>query len=170
MAKTMRKRNGADGGYPRNNKSGTMRKTMGMRKGMKGKSGSIAGLAKVVIPKFLEMINTIKIYHWKTSSYSTHKATDQLFEDLNKKTDEFVEVMLGKSEINRDSVIYFPSVKISSFSTNVECRKIIDSYKQFLLDLPRNKNFNVMANVDLLAIRDEIVALLNQFLYLLTLR
>ena len=166
----MRKRKGADGGYPRNNKSRTMRKGM---KGMtvrKGTSGSIVGLAKVVIPKFLEMINTIKIYHWKTSSYSTHKATDQLFEDLNKKTDEFVEVMLGKSEINRDSVLYFPSVKISSFSTNAECRKIIDSYKQFLLDLPRNKNFNIMANVDLLAIRDEILALLNQFLYLLTLR
>ena len=151
----------------RNNKrhSGTMRKGKG-----KGKSGSIAGLAKLVIPKFLEMINTIKIYHWKTSSYSTHKATDQLFEDLNKKTDDFVEVMLGKSEINRDSVLYFPTVKISSFSTNVECRRIIDKYKQFLLDLPRNKNFNVMSNVDLLAIRDEILALLNQFLYLLTLR
>ena len=164
MAKTlrknmnMRKRKGADGGYPRNKKS------------VKGKSGSIAGLAKVVIPKFLEMINTIKIYHWKTSSYSTHKATDQLFEDLNKKTDEFVEVMLGKSEINRDAVLYYPSVKISMFSNNVDCRRIIDSYKQFLLDLPRNKNFNVMANVDLLAIRDEILALLNQFLYLLTLR
>ena len=149
--------------------SGTMRKDTSNGKG-KGKSGSNAGLAKLVIPKFLEMINTIKIYHWKTSSYSTHKATDQLFDDLNKKTDEFVEVMLGKSEINRDSVLYFPSVKISTFSTNADCRKIIDSYKKFLLDLPRNKNFNIMANVDLLAIRDEILALLNQFLYLLTLR
>ena len=165
----------------------TLRKNMNKRKNMKsmkgtsngngkgngkgkGKGGSIAGLARLVIPKFLEMINTIKIYHWKTSSYATHKATDQLFGDLNTKTDEFVEVMLGKSEINRDSVLYFPSVKISSFSTNADCRKIIDTYKQFLLDLPRNKNFNVMSNVDLLAIRDEIVALLNQFLYLLTLR
>ena len=153
----------------------TMRKSMNKRhsrtiRNGKGKSGSIAGLAKVVIPKFLEMINTIKIYHWKTSSYATHKATDQLFGDLNTKTDEFVEVMLGKSDINRDAVLRFPSVKISTFSTNADCKRVVNAYKQFLLDLPRNKNFNVMANVDLLAIRDEILALLNQFLYLITLR
>ena len=133
------------------------------------KNGGIPGLAKLVIPKFLEMINTIKIYHWKTSSYATHKATDQLFADLNTKTDEFVEVMLGKSEINRDSVLMFPSVKISMFSSNAECRKQVEGYKMFLLTLPKNKNFNTMANVDLLAIRDELLALLNQFLYLLTL-
>ena len=132
-------------------------------------NGSIAGLAKLVIPKFLEMINTIKIYHWKTSSYATHKATDQLFADLNTKTDEFVEVLLGKSELNRDKILIFPSMKIQSFSTNADCRKKIDGYKAFLLDLPTNSNFNTMANVDLLAIRDEILALLNQFLYLLTL-
>ena len=133
------------------------------------KNGSIAGLARVVIPKFLEMINTIKIYHWKTTSYSTHKATDELFESLNTKTDDFVEAMLGKSQINRNSVLMFPSVKIEMFSSNAECRKLVEGYKKFLIDLPKNKNFNTMSNVDLLAIRDEIVAVLNQFLYLLTL-
>lgn len=139
----------------------------------KGKSGvganTVPALARLVIPKFLEMINTIKIYHWKTSSYATHKATDDLFANLNTKTDEFVEVLLGKSEINRDKVLIFPGVSIKTFSSNAECRRIIEGYKQFLLDLPANKNFNAMANVDLLAIRDEIMALLNQFLYLLTL-
>ena len=133
------------------------------------KNGSIAGLARVVIPKFLEMINTIKIYHWKTTSFSTHKATDELFASLNTKTDDFVEAMLGKSQINRNSVLMFPSVKIEMFSSNAECRKLVEGYKKFLIDLPKNKNFNTMTNVDLLAIRDEIVAVLNQFLYLLTL-
>ena len=132
-------------------------------------AGSIAGVDRLVIPTILEMINTIKIYHWKTSSYATHKATDELFAELNTKTDEFVEVLLGKSEINRDKVLTFPVVKIASFTTNAECRKRIEGYKAFLLNLPANKNFNAMANVDLLAIRDEILALLNQFLYMLTL-
>jgi hypothetical protein len=154
MPKTMRK-----------NKMGTNKR----RNITSSKKGSIAGLAKLVIPKFLEMINTIKIYHWKTSSYATHKATDQLFADLNTKTDEFVEAMLGKSDINRDSVLRFLSVKLVMFSSNAECRTQIEGYKQFLLTLPTNKNFNAMANVDLLAIRDEIMALLNQFLYVLTL-
>jgi len=142
----------------------------GTRKGM-ALSGTVAvaGLARLVIPKFLEMINTIKIYHWKTSSYATHKATDQLFADLNTKTDDFVEVLLGKSEINRNKVLVFPGVAIKMFSSNVECRRIVEGYKKFLLELPANKNFNAMANVDLLTIRDEIMVLLNQFLYLLTL-
>ncbi len=130
----------------------------------------IAVLAKLVIPKFLEMVNTIKIYHFKTTSFSTHKATDQLFADLNLKTDEFVEVLLGKSEINRDKALQFADVKIKSFSTNAECKKQIEGYKTFLIKLPSHKSFNSLTNVDLLAIRDEIVALLNQFLYLLTLK
>jgi len=130
----------------------------------------IATLAIFVIPKFLEMVNTIKLYHWKTSSYATHKATDQLFADLNLKTDEFVEVLLGKSEINRDKTLQFTNVKIKSFSTNTECKKQIEEYKAFLIKLPSHKSFNSAMNVDLLAIRDEIVALLNQFLYLLTLK
>ena len=147
-------------------KAGTRK--AGSRKAVSGTT-AVAGLARLVIPKFLEMINTIKIYHWKTSSYATHKATDQLFADLNTKTDDFVEVLLGKSEINRNKVLIFPGVSIKMFSSNAECRRIVEGYKKFLLELPANKNFNAMANVDLLTIRDEIMVLLNQFLYLLTL-
>ena len=148
--------------------SGT-RRMSGKGKGKSQGQGAVAGLARFVIPKFLEMINTIKIYHWKTSSYATHKATDDLFASLNTKTDEFVEVLLGKSEINRDKVLVFSGACIKSFATNGECRRIIEGYKTFLLDLPANKNFKAMSNVDLLTIRDEIMAVLNQFLYLLTL-
>ena len=63
----------------------------------------------------------------------------------------------------------FSGACIKSFSTNADCRRIVEGYKKFLLDLPANKNFKAMANVDLLTIRDDIMALLNQFLYLLTL-
>lgn len=135
----------------------------------KGK-GSIAGLSRVVVPKFLEMINTIKLYHWKTTSFSTHKATDQLLTDLNTKTDTFIEVMLGKSDVNRNKVLSFQTVKIGSFKTDAECKTLVNKYKHFLINLPNHPDFNTMTNVDLLNIRDEIVALLNQFLYLLTLK
>lgn len=164
QSKTMRIRSNPK---PKSIRMRSKSKSMRMRsKSMKGKDAS---LVKVVVPKFLEMINTIKIYHWKTSSYATHKATDQLFADLNTKTDEFVEVLLGKSNINRDAVLNFPTAKISSFGTNAACKLHIEKYISFLLALPRNKYWNQVVNVDLLAIRDEIVALLNQFLYLLTL-
>ena len=39
---------------------------------------------------FLEMLNTVKLYHWKTYSYSTHNATNELYKDLNKYIDEFI--------------------------------------------------------------------------------
>ena len=35
------------------------------------------------INKMLEMLLIIKMYHWKTNRYSSHKATDELYSDLN---------------------------------------------------------------------------------------
>ena len=37
-----------------------------------------------VIHKMLEMINVVKLYHWQTQSYSVHKATDKLYEKLER--------------------------------------------------------------------------------------
>ena len=31
-----------------------------------------------IVTMFLQMLNTVKLYHWKTSSYAQHKATDEL--------------------------------------------------------------------------------------------
>lgn len=135
-----------------------------MAKTQKNKPSNSKKLVRVVVPKFLEMINTIKLYHWKTSSYATHKATDELLSDLNSKTDEFVEILLA-NEFNRNQILKFSSIKVTAFTTNVECRKQIDKYIKCLLDL----NINKEMSVDLLNLRDEIVGLLNKFLYLLTL-
>ena len=122
----------------------------------------------------MHMLNTIKLYHWKTTSYSTHKATDQLYSDLNSKIDEFVEVMLGKPEIayNRNFILNIQNIKLQKYNNNSDFKKEIEYYKKFMLDLSDKREFNQNnnLNVDLLAIRDEILALLNQFLYLLTLK
>ena len=40
-----------------------------------------------IVKKFLEMLNMVKLYHWKTRSYSQHKATDELYDRLNKHID-----------------------------------------------------------------------------------
>ena len=123
---------------------------------------------------FMHMLNTIKLYHWKTTSYSTHKATDQLYTDLNSKIDEFVEVMLGKPDIayNRNFILNIQNIKLQKYNNNTDFKKEIEYYKKFMIDLSQKREFNQNdnLNVDLLAIRDEILALLNQFLYLLTLK
>jgi hypothetical protein len=35
------------------------------------------GIAAAIVPTFLHMLNTVKLYHWKTLSFATHKATDE---------------------------------------------------------------------------------------------
>ena len=143
-------------------------------KSTKSISGKSKNVYQQIIFCFMHMLNTIKLYHWKTTSYSTHKATDQLYTDLNLKIDEFVEVMLGKPEIayNRNFILNIQNIKLQKYNNNSDFKKEIEYYKKFMLDLSDKREFNQSnnLNVDLLAIRDEILALLNQFLYLLTLK
>jgi hypothetical protein len=47
------------------------------------KNIKINSFQKEVTCKFLEILLMVKLYHWKTHSYATHKATDQLYDDLN---------------------------------------------------------------------------------------
>jgi DNA-binding ferritin-like protein len=127
-------------------------------------------VAKTIVPTFLHMINTVKLYHWKTTSFATHKATDELYGALNDKIDEFVEVMLGKNELGgRAKLLKVNIIKLDIFSNNDAFRKQIEIYKTFLLNLSKDATFSALMNADLLAIRDEILADLNKFLYLLTL-
>lgn len=116
------------------------------------------------------MLNTVKLYHWKTISFATHKATDELYGSLNSKIDEFVEVMLGKDELGgRTKLLNVHVIKLDTFSNNASFKKQIEIYKSFLLNLSEDPVFSALMNTDLLAIRDEILAEFNKFLYLLTL-
>ena len=135
-------------------------------------SGNPHRTSQHIVPTFLQMLNTVKLYHWKTTSFATHKATDELYGTLNEKIDEFVEVMLGKGEMGgRAKLLSAPVLKLTMFSSNDAFKKQVEIYKKFLIDMSvgNGGGMNVPANTDLLAIRDEILAALNQFLYLLTL-
>ena len=59
-----------------------------------------------LVGTLLEMLMTVKMYHWHTDSYAQHKATDELYERLNKHIDTFVEVLLGKSESRINNLFY----------------------------------------------------------------
>ena len=153
-------------------RSNTTKKSISISRTSTKKSKNIY---QQIISCFMHMLNTIKLYHWKTTSYSTHKATDQLHTDLSSKIDEFVEVMLGKPEMyyNRNFILNIQNIKLQKYNNNSDFKKEIEYYKKFMLDLSQKKEFNNNNNnfnTDLLAIRDEILALLNQFLYLLTLK
>jgi DNA-binding ferritin-like protein len=120
------------------------------------------------VPMFLNMLHTVKLYHWKTMSFATHKATDELYASLNEKIDHFVEVMLGKDELGgRAKLLNVTSIKLDVFSNNAAFKKQINIYKNFLLQM--SQELDAVLHADLLAIRDEILADFNKFLYLLTL-
>jgi DNA-binding ferritin-like protein len=150
----------------RNRKNATrMRKHAKSYKKRPRTMGSITNAKKSHIVKiFIEMLQTVKLYHWKTRSFAQHKATDQLYEDLNKKIDEFVEVLLGKDQ-SRVKMVEKRIDLLDANSTR-EIKERIFEYREFLTDM--NIYFDSSRDSDLLSIRDEILANLNQFLYLLT--
>uniref|UniRef100_A0A6C0IW29 Uncharacterized protein n=1 Tax=viral metagenome TaxID=1070528 RepID=A0A6C0IW29_9ZZZZ len=119
---------------------------------------------KIVIT-FLQMLNTVKLYHWKTHSHSQHVASDTLYTDLNASIDEFVEIMMGK-EGSRVNLTGQKSIPLLDYTNINDFKKEVERYKNFLI----NMDFiNVTNNSDLLNTRDEILGLLNKFTYLLTL-
>jgi DNA-binding ferritin-like protein len=130
-------------------------------------STSLYSFQKEITMTFLEMLLMIKLYHWKTYSYATHKATDELYGKLNENMDHFIEVLLGKSG-ERIDLIKQKSIPLIDLTSVEDLKKEIYSFKGYLASLNNNKAMKQMTNTDLLNIRDEILGDLNQFLYLLS--
>jgi len=128
---------------------------------------------------FLELLNTIKIYHWSTLSYPTHKATDELHTKLSELVDSFIEIYIGhcarggrgagagagvpvfKFKSEKDASIEFCECK----SPDAFCKVLDDNivHLEGLTD-------KLHGYTDLVNIRDEMVGALAQALYLLRLK
>ena len=130
-------------------------------------SFALSSFQKEITMTFLEMLLMIKLYHWKTHSYATHKATDELYDKLNENMDHFIEVLLGKSGQRMD-LTKQKSIPLIDLSSPEALKKEIYSFKGYLVSLDNNAAMKQMTNTDLLNIRDEILGDLNQFLYLLS--
>ena len=120
-----------------------------------------------IVTMFLQMLNTVKLYHWKTTSYSQHKATDELYTNLNANIDSFVEIMLGKMG-DRVNLTGQKTLPLLDYTNVKDFKKEVEKYKTFLIDMNRNVGLNITNNSDLLSVRDGILGNLNQFTYLLT--
>ena len=116
-----------------------------------------------IVTMFLQMLNTVKLYHWKTSSYAQHKATDELYSNLNSTIDSFVEIMLGKTG-GRVNLTGTKSIPLLDYTDVSGFKREIEIYKDYLIGLQVNGG----KDTDLLNVRDEILGHLNQFTYLLT--
>ncbi len=122
---------------------------------------------KSIVKDLLEILNTIKLYHWKTLSYATHVATDDLHKNLSTHIDKYVEVMIGKMNVN----IYmsdYSCIKMKNLENNNSLERFI---RNFIIKFEDLHDFlPEKRNTDLMNIRDDIITDLHQFLYLLRLR
>jgi hypothetical protein len=120
---------------------------------------------RIIIGVFMEMLHAIKLYHWNTHSYAEHKATDELHERLSSNIDKFVEVLLGKDASRLRHLNN--KIRLLNLRSGDSFKNRIHEYREFMIGL--TECFHSTRDSDLLSIRDEILADLNQFLYLMTL-
>ena len=128
---------------------------------------TMSAFQKQITVVFLEMLMMVKLFHWKTHSYATHKATDQLYDSLNDNMDKFIEVLLGKTG-SRIDLMNNKTISLIDLNSQESLKSKIMSLKSYLVGLNNNKALSTMSNSDLFNIRDEILGDLNKFLYLLT--
>ncbi len=108
-------------------------------------------------------LNT-QMYHWLTESYARHIGSDKLYKNILESTDKFIEVYIGR--YGRPKFI----------QDTIVVRKMSDS--EFVLYMKKSVDFlenNITSffkptDTDLLTIRDELIAQINQALYLFTMK
>lgn len=131
------------------------------------KNKSNQNFESTIVIKFLEILNTVKLYHWKTHNYAQHKATDELYSKLNENIDSFVEIMLGKTG-TRANLTGKKSLPLMDYTNVKDFKQEIERYKTFLISMNKDAGLNITNNSDLLNVRDELLGNMNQFTYLLT--
>lgn len=119
-----------------------------------------------IVALLMTLRDQIKIYHWQTMSYPRHKATDDLVSSLDENIDKFVETYMGKYGRPK----FTPrtsSIKIRNFHDQEAPKLLKEAIDWLTHKLPSHLK---STDSDLLNIRDEIMADLNQTMYLFTLK
>ena len=151
----------------KNTRKEKVNKSNNTRKNKYSTSSTLSKFQKEITVVFLEILLMVKLYHWKTTSYATHKATDELYTKLNENIDSFIEVLLGKSG-SRTDLMEHKNIRLIDLSSLDTLKREVNTFKSYLLGLNDNKAMKLMSNPDLYNIRDTILGDLNQFLYLLS--
>ena len=118
-----------------------------------------------IILKLVQIQTQFKFLHWQTSSYSKHKAYGKIYDTLGDLIDTFVESMMGKygrPEFESEFSIMFQDIK------TINVQNFLDGITEFLVDM--TDQLDSKYDTDLLNLRDEMLAKINQLKYLLTLK
>ena len=122
-------------------------------------------MSGTIVQFYLTLRNAMKIYHWNTTSYARHKASDDFIEKLDGLIDRFVEVYMGRygraPAFNKPMKLDLPSLDEKLVVEYLEEARIWmqDRLPKMLKD----------TDTDLYNLRDEMLSEINQTLYLFTL-
>lgn len=117
-----------------------------------------------IVIGFLSFRNQIKLYHWKTSLFPRHKASDEFLSDFDDKIDKFVEAMSGGRDIKPNDGF---NIKFDKLNDRNVIEYVLNFKEWLLVKLP---TYLFDFETDLVNLRDEIVADLNKMLYLFKLK
>ena len=126
------------------------------------------GILQPLIQSFFAVQDNVKYYHWQTTSYARHKATCTFLATFSTLSDQFVETFLGhfpecKVFLARSKSLTFNVDPAIENFNNLKSDSVALMLEKLCIEL---KSLDVKLPSDLLNIRDEIVGLCKQTLYL----
>jgi hypothetical protein len=117
----------------------------------------------IVANKLLSARTNIKFYHWSTSNYARHKATCDLVGKLDDLLDSIVEIYsatYGKPKPGTVGTIEYVVL------TDATAVQYLNSFADFLVnDMPK---YLSKKDTDIVNLRDELLGVVHQALYLFT--
>ena len=111
--------------------------------------------------KFLNFLNSVKTYHWQTTSYARHLVTNDLYEKFAKQMDDFVETYYGRYP-GRPSFTEEDVITLEDCTDEHAERNL----KDFVDYLNNELAATIPDDVDLLHIRDDMLQTVNHALYM----
>lgn len=113
-------------------------------------------MRKEDVPLYLfRLRDIIKLYHWTTKSYTRHKIADDLYKEIEKCIDKYVEAYLSRNIFIYPKKIYFKEITDDNFIQKLE------KTKQKLNHIKYSKE-----ECDAASIRDDICIALSLAIYL----
>ena len=121
------------------------------------------------VSNLLTMHNQFKVYHWQTQrkvgSFAQHNAFGTAYDDLTDHIDDFIEIYQGK----RGAIVGKNGFTISLQNLDDNPVTFVDEFVNYLTQHVTDA-LDPVADTDLLNIRDEMLAILNQTKYRLNLK
>lgn len=140
-------------------------------------SGRRSSVTEVLLFRSLEIQSILKIFHWQTKKYSYHVESGKLYEKLDELIDKYIETYSG-GYIEESALKFEAQYDVTVH--NIDTSKLKDKLREFerAINWVTNEIQHALAKdssrnsrkqcVDLMTIRDEIIQVINQFRFLLS--